>query len=206
MWRVRGLLSACTEPGEPMAEQEERASAAKGEGLSAAVNRLAGDVPAGTHEAAAATAQAAVRRTRAQYADGRDPFGVVVAAKFLGRLAQLDLAALGEAIFEWRRAVVRDGDGWFAAESAVARAIADSGRYAEQEVLLGHITQLFRQGPWFKPQMPGVRVGATEPSGQYVATTAMLALLVRDQIGAHELELLYQPFAAFIPIVELELE
>jgi hypothetical protein len=166
----------------------------------------AGDVLAGTYEGAADVARAAIRHTRAQNADGRDPFGVVVAAKFLGRLAQLDLPAFGEAIREWRHAVVTAGDSWFAAERAVARGIAASDRYAEQEVMLGHITQLFRDGPWFKPRMPGVNVGAVEPSAQYVATTTMLALLVRDQIDAHELELLYRPFAALIPIAELELE
>jgi len=209
-------MSAGTEPGEPTMEQEKRTGAGKGDGRAAEVIRPAGDVPAGdvpvgdvpvgTYEGAADVAQAAIRRTRARHPDGRDPFGVVVAAKFLGRLAQLDLTALGGAIREWHHAVVTGGDSWFAAESAVARAIAAGGRYAEQEALLGHIAQLFRQAPWFKPQMPGARVGATEPSGQYVATTAMLALLVRDQIEPHELELLYRPFATLIPIEELELE
>ena len=133
----------------------------------------------------------------------RARLGAMAAAKFLGRIAQLEIEELGVAVRTCHRAA---GTAWFAAEDAVAQAITAAGRHAEQEVLLEQIAQLFRTVPWFTPAQPGARIHASEPSGQYVATIAMLALLVRDRIGPADFELLYAPFATLIPPVELDRE
>jgi hypothetical protein len=165
---------------------------------------------AGQQEPSSRTGQDATRSEEEGYASAgptveapHPPGGPVSAAKFLGRLAQLDLDALGQAIHAWRDVVVDSGENWFAAEASVARAIRDGGRHDEQETLLRHITDLFRRARWFTPSAPGARIRATEASGQYVTTTAMLALLVADQILAPEFELLYRPFANLIPVREL---
>lgn len=125
------------------------------------------------------------------------------ASKFLGRLAGLDMADLVEAIEVWRGAV---GERWFDAEAAVTRAIDESGRYAEQEILLGHMAELFRRQPWFKRPQPGTPVQASEPGAQYVATLVMLAVLAGDRLRPSDLELLYAPFAGTIPADELDRE
>jgi hypothetical protein len=150
---------------------------------------------------ARASLPAAVLAEVAENERARD--NALAAAKFLGRIAQLELEQLGVAVQAWHSAVGRD---WFAAEDAVAQAVIDSARAAEQEVLLEHIAQLFRSVPWFTPEEPGARVNASEPSGQYVTTLAMLALLVRDRLSPAEFELLYRPFATLIPTEELDRE
>jgi hypothetical protein len=50
---------------------------------------------------------------------------------------------------------------------------------------------------------PETRVGASEASGHYLATVAMLALLARDHLEPAAFDLLYGPFAARIPPAEL---
>ena len=132
--------------------------------------------------------------------------GVLSASKFLGRLAQLDLATLGKAVDAWRHAVTSATDAWFEAEGAVAQGVLRSHRHREQEVLLGHMTDLFRRAAWFKREAPGARIHSSEAGAQYVATLAMLALLVRDQLREQDFELLYRPFAQVIPTAELERE
>jgi hypothetical protein len=44
---------------------------------------------------------------------------------------------------------------------------------------------------------------ATEPSGQYPATLAMIALLVRDHLDPADFAHLYAPFTDLIPLDEL---
>ena len=47
---------------------------------------------------------------------------------------------------------------------------------------------------------------ATEARGRYVATLAMLALLMRDHLEPATLEMRYHPFAAAVPVEELARE
>jgi len=132
--------------------------------------------------------------------------GLSAASKFLGRFAQLDLLTLGDAIHRWHRTVTEDGDAWFEAEDAVAQAVHDARRHPDQEILLRHMADLFLREPWFTAAQPGARIRAAEPAGQYVATLAMLAVLVRDRLDPQEFELLYRPFASVVPVSELERE
>src|SRR4051812_19381724 len=130
------------------------------------------------------------------------------AARFVGRVAQLDHEAVRDAVAAWRQNMRSAYDTWFAAEDAVAQAIVRSGRHTEQRPLLIHMADAFSQRVWTgRPRVesgPAERVvHATEASGQYLATLAMLAILVRDHLDAGTFEQVYQPFAALIPITEL---
>ena len=135
--------------------------------------------------------------------------GTRTALKFVGRLAQLDLDAVCAVVASWHQTMRVETDAWFAAEEAVGEAIVASGRRAEQEPLLLYVAQAFARAVWYGPDgrravvAPERRVGATEATGQYLATLAMLALLVRDHLEAATFDLLYRPFAAHIPPAEL---
>jgi len=107
--------------------------------------------------------------------------------------------------------VCADGRAWFAAEDVVAQAIVAAGRQREQRPLLMQVADVFAHDVWYgaggrRGPAPGARARATEASGQYVATLAMLALLVRDHLEPAALELVYRPFAAAIPVEELARE
>jgi hypothetical protein len=130
------------------------------------------------------------------------------AARFVGRVAQLDYAAVQHAVSTWRQRMRVGYDSWFAAEDAVAQAIVSSGRQVEQRPLLIHMADAFSQRVWTGGHRDDSGaaeqiVRATEASGQYIATLAMLALLVRDHLDAATFDQVYQPFAALIPISEL---
>lgn len=122
------------------------------------------------------------------------------ASKFVGRFAQLDITSLGASIHAWQHSA---DEQWFEAEAQVAKAIGDTRRYSEQEILLSNIAEVFRRASWFRGAEPGASIGASDASAQYVGTLAMLALLVRDRLRPEQLELLYRPFAHSIPISEL---
>ncbi len=135
--------------------------------------------------------------------------GPQAASKFVGRLSRLDVAAVRRVVDLWHQVMRSESDAWFAAEEAAAHAVLVAGRTAEQEVLLGYLADCVLRGVWYRdahgqpPGTPEARVGATEASAQYVGTIAMLALLVRDHLGAAEFALLYRPFATLIPLEEL---
>jgi hypothetical protein len=72
------------------------------------------------------------------------------------------------------------------------------------------LTEAFAHGVWYHghPRLtpgeaPELRVHATEPSGRYLGTLAMLARLVRAHVEPATFELLYQPFASPIPVADL---
>jgi hypothetical protein len=130
------------------------------------------------------------------------------ASRFVGRVAQLDHAAVQHAVATWRQRMRVGYDSWFAAEDAVAQAIVSSGRQVEQRPLLIHMADAFSQRVWTGGHRDDTGaaeqlVHATEASGQYLATLAMLALLVRDHLDAAAFDQVYQPFAALITITEL---
>jgi hypothetical protein len=109
----------------------------------------------------------------------------------------------------WHQVIREDAGAWFAAEAAVASAVATSGRRDAQAGLLVQVAEAFAYGVWYgagaasTDAAPETRVGATEASGQYLATVAMLALLVRDHLDPRTFEVLYRPLAAPIPLHEL---
>jgi hypothetical protein len=133
--------------------------------------------------------------------------GVDAAADFIGRLAGLTLAEVRRFIGEWHHAVATDADRWFAAEAAVAEAVSRSRRHAEQRVLLRLIADTVTNALWYRHAQtaPGLerRVRATEASGQYAATLAMLALLVRDHLDEGDFAAVYAPFTELIPLEDV---
>ena len=153
-----------------------------------------------------ATAGALVNESDVASSDAQDSHalhssaGLIPASKFLGRLSLLDIESLGEAIHLWHRTATESGDEWFSAEASIADAVHASRRYTEQDVLLRHMSTLFLESSWFTSAQPGVRIRASEPSAQYVATIAMLAVLVRDRLTITAFELLYRPFSKLIPV------
>jgi hypothetical protein len=115
------------------------------------------------------------------------------------------------AVATWRESMRHDLEAWFAAEEAVARAVVAAGRHHEQRPLLIHVADAFANHVWYRarrPHPPGapapeLHVRATEASGQYLGTLAMLALLVRDHLEPATFARLYRPFAPHIPVAEL---
>jgi hypothetical protein len=149
--------------------------------------------------------------SRARRPNSTEVAGARAAAKFVGRASQLSVGDIRAAVQSWHGTMRARSDPWFAAERAAAHAVLVSGRTTDQEVLLGHIADGFRR-LWYRgargepPTTPESRIDATEASGQYVSTVAMIAVLVRDRIGAAEFALLYEPFASLIPVDELARE
>ena len=136
--------------------------------------------------------------------------GLGAALKFVGRVSQLDLDAVGGALGSWRQTMRDSASTWFAAEEAVARAVVISGRHGDQKPLLMHMADAFAHIVWYggrtgREHAPAaeLHVQASEASGQYLATLTMLALLVRDHLEPATFALLYQPFAPYIPLDEL---
>jgi hypothetical protein len=137
--------------------------------------------------------------------------GAPAARRFVGRLALLGHESVHDVVAAWRASMRADATAWFAAEEAVARAVVTSGRHHEQRPLLIPLAEAFAYSVWYRgrPRLtrgesaPELRVRATEASGQYLGTLAMLALLVRDHLEPATFELLYRPFARLIPAAGL---
>ena len=158
----------------------------------------------------AAEAHAAVRAEGTTANDGDASAGPIAgpgaARRFVGRLAQLDVAAARTAVADWHQTMRAEPEAWFASEEALGQAVVSSGRRVEQEPLLMDVAQAFARAVWYGPEArgahvpaPELRVRSSEAAGQYLATVAMLAVLVRDHLEPATFARLYRPFAAFIP-------
>lgn len=131
------------------------------------------------------------------------PYGPNTAAirRFLVRFAGLgraDRAAIVSAYTA--HSATRD---WHAAEAALATAIERSGREPQRDALSGPLLQLVRR--------PDAAVPASASADDALATldpiaepalAALLALLVQDLLGAHQVTTLYAPFAETMPLAE----
>jgi len=127
------------------------------------------------------------------------------ATEFIRHLARLDVNDLEAIGRRWRHTVTTDPSGWFAAESAVGRAVHATGRKMAQESLLEALSDVAKRRGWWRIdriQTTDGR-GLTEAAVQYAATLAVIALLVRDVIAAAEFEVVYAPFAPALPLAEL---
>lgn len=130
------------------------------------------------------------------------------AATFVARVGELDLRNAHDFIHAWHQTVAADAERWFEAESEVSAALVRSGRGIEQRALLPRLADAFSHGVWYRAGTasaapPEARVRATEASGQYAATLAMIAVLVRDELDPRDFTLVYSPFATLIPEAEL---
>lgn len=117
---------------------------------------------------------------------------------FLGRLPQLSLQRLGDAVQAWRVELSQSG-AWHTAEDAVSRAITETSRHRMQWRILERLFDTFHDAPWFKAAQPGSMVPGSDAAAQYVTTAALLALLVRDVLAPATFETLYFPFQSIIP-------
>lgn len=132
--------------------------------------------------------------------------GVQAAKKFIGRVSQLDLGAVQDAVRIWHDMMRVDTSGWFAVERAIGQAVIAAGLETRQEALLIHVAECFVRRVWAQDGAAELRVGTTEASGQYLATVAMLALLVREHVSPDTFAIAYRPFATAIPADELDPE
>jgi hypothetical protein len=139
--------------------------------------------------------------------------GLVPARKFIGRVAQLRVSEVREAVEAWRETMRDESLAWFAAEDEVADALVRSALHGAQKALLLHVADVFCEMVWYREgdePTPGTalerRVQATEASGQYLTTLSMLAVLVRRHLEPATFDLLYRPFATAIPFPELARE
>lgn len=132
-------------------------------------------------------------------ADQRAPYGPNTAAmdRFLERFEQLSTQELRGTLERWRAVVGRGS--WFQAEDAVSAAIAATNRYVARDRMQGRLYDIFRTARWFHAEVPGTAVPGNEATAQYVASSALLALMVRERLHAHEFDVLYAPFASAIP-------
>lgn len=129
--------------------------------------------------------------------------------EFVGRSAQLDLNAVRGAVQSWHAIMREEASAWFAAKKTLGNAVVSSGRRRVQEPLLLYVAQAFARAVWYGPEAgragaaPDTQVGASDATGQYLATVAVLALLVRDHLAPATFDLLYRPFATLIPPPQL---
>ncbi len=157
----------------------------------------------------AAAPNVSARDAGARHAGVPGVSGPAPARMFVGRLAQLDLAAVRAVVADWHQTMREEARAWLAAEEALAQAVVASGRRDAQRPLLLYVAQAFARAVWYGPEAraggvaPETRVGASEASGQYIATVATLALLARDHLEPAAFEILYRPFVPFIPPAEL---
>jgi len=117
---------------------------------------------------------------------------------FLGRLSQLSLERLGDAVQAWRAELAESG-AWHSAEDAVSRAIAETTCHRSQWLILERLFNTFREAPWYKKAQPGSLVPGSDAAAQYVTTAALLALLVRDVLAPAAFDTMYYPFQSIIP-------
>jgi hypothetical protein len=124
--------------------------------------------------------------------------------RYLDHLADLKLADLDRAVLEWRE-VMRgdDSSAWFGAERRLSDTTARGPHRYWQTALLEDIANIFMSRPWFTYERTPNDAHVTEPSAQYVTTTAMLALLASDVLAPADFELLYRPMARAIPLAAL---
>jgi len=123
------------------------------------------------------------------------------AVAFVHQLARLDVDDLEAVGRRWRHTVTTNPSGWFAAESAVGRAVHATGRRMAQESLLEALSDVAKRRGWWRIdriQTTDGR-GLTEAAVQYAATLAVIALLVRDVLSPGHFELVYGPFTPILP-------
>ena len=120
--------------------------------------------------------------------------------QFLEAIQELTVDQWREVIAAWRATVT---DAWHNADSAVAAAVAASERRQAREDLLSELGDITRRIRWNGGETTGSSAQATESTAHYLASLAVLALLVRDRITRREFDALYLPFMGVIPLATI---
>jgi hypothetical protein len=130
----------------------------------------------------------------------RGPYGpnTSLVSQFHKRLGALALEDLGAVARRWRKIV---GPAWLVAEAAAIAAVDTTGRGAQRAAALEALDEVFEL---WRPSVREARTTSMYVTAQYLAATALVALLLRDQLAPEHVETLYDPFAAVVPLVELE--
>jgi len=92
---------------------------------------------------------------------------------------------------------------WARAEDATARAIAESHRRLAHLRAAERLDQVAHSAGWFRPVSAGASTPLPEACVEYVAASALTALLVRDRLSEDDFAILYAPFADLIPLDRL---
>jgi len=123
---------------------------------------------------------------------------------FLVRLARASHHDLRRALDRWHETLeAAGGTPWARAEDATARAIAESDRRRAHELAADRLGDLAHHAGWFRPVPPPAAAPLPEACVEYVAASALTALLVRDRLSPEDFSTLYAPFAEVIPFDRL---
>jgi len=139
--------------------------------------------------------------------DGGRPFGPNTRAveAFLARLAELSVYDLGRAVGQWRAIATAPGGPWYAAEDAIADAVEAAGRHDAQAQGTVAMYDVFRRrARGFSARDSFARVPGSEATAQYVSTSALYALVVRDALSPEAFAVAYGPFADVIPLATID--
>jgi hypothetical protein len=118
--------------------------------------------------------------------------------RFFGRVRMLPIADLDRAVKRWRETA---GPEYHAAERALNRAIAASGRHAEQARVFDRMHEVIRRR-WFSGRT-SAEERESASSASYVVATALYALLAVELLGEEQFARLYAPVAEIVPVREL---
>lgn len=138
-------------------------------------------------------------------ADGQ-PYGPNSRAvgRFLARLADLSVADLGQAVGRWRAIAAAPSGPWYVAEDAIAEAVHAARRHDAQARGTDALYDVFRRARRFSARASFARVPGSEATAQYVTTTALYALVVRDALSPEAFAVAYGPFADVIPLATVD--
>jgi hypothetical protein len=145
--------------------------------------------------------------TPASTAGDGQPYGPNSRAveRFLACLAGLSVADIGQAVGRWRAIASAPGGPWYAAEDAIAEAVHAVSRHGAQEQVTEAAYDVFRRrARGFSTRESFARAPGSEATAQYVSTSALLALVVRDAVSPEAFAVAYGPFADAIPLATID--
>ena len=196
----RSALASLAAPREPAVSGEASGSGTTVGGAPAARLPGARSWRAARRAVPVGAPQPAKRAGSPHAGEAYGPNGPLI-ARFLERLRGLEFSALLAAVERWRAVFSED---WHEADRAAAAAIDAAGRHRERDAVLEAKFETFRRADWYRGAAIGVAGRPMKATSQYVATAALMALLVREYLAREHFETLYRPFAEAIPVPELE--
>jgi hypothetical protein len=122
------------------------------------------------------------------------------ALALIDRVARLDRRAACAVVVAWRDVMRTESGAWLGAEMEIERAMKGVIRPGERQSLLRSLADALASAPWYPAlALRTEEALAPESSIEYLATLAVLALLVRDDLEPAAFEVLSRPFASHLP-------